>query len=133
MSLAPPALAGGLFTTAPPGNTYHILYTVNILNHVIATIRIAANGKISFFFVCQSSTLLYVYTTYFSFSLVAHLYLTFCDPMDCSRPGFPVPHQLLEHAQTHDHRVGDAIQPSHPMSSPPSPPAFTLSHHPGLF
>ena len=77
MSLASPALAGGLFSTAPPGNPYHILYTVNNLNHVIATIHVAANGKISFFFfVCLGSTLLYVYTTYFSFSLVAHLYLT---------------------------------------------------------
>ena len=55
-----------------------------------------------------------------------------CDPMDCSMPGFPVPHQLLELAQTHVHRVGDAIQPSHPLSSPP-PPAFNLSHHQGLF
>ena len=46
-----------------------------------------------------------------------------CDPMDCSTPGFPVHHQLPELAQTHVHRVGDAIQPSHPLSSP-SPPAF---------
>ena len=58
--------------------------------------------------------------------------LTLCDPMDCSTPGFPVHHQLLEHAQTHVHRVGDAIQPSHPLSSP-SPPAFNLSQHQGLF
>ena len=48
-----------------------------------------------------------------------------CDPMDCSTPGFPVRHQLPELAQTHVHRVGDAIQPSHPLS--PSPPAFNLS------
>ena len=47
------------------------------------------------------------------------------DPMDCSIPGFPVLHQLLEHAQTRVHRVGDAIQPSHPLSSS-SPPAFNL-------
>ena len=52
--------------------------------------------------------------------------------MDCSTPGFPVHHQLLEPAQTHVHRVGDAIQPSHPLSSP-SPPTFNLSQHPGLF
>ena len=52
--------------------------------------------------------------------------------MDCSTPGFPVHHQLLELAQTHVHQVGDAIQPSHPLSSP-SPPAFNLSHHQGLF
>ena len=55
-----------------------------------------------------------------------------CDPMDCSMPGFPVHHQLLELAQIHVHQVGDAIQPSHPLSSP-SPPAFNLSQHQGLF
>ena len=52
--------------------------------------------------------------------------------MDCSTPGFPVHHQLLEFTQTHVHQVGDAIQPSHPLSSP-SPPAFNLSQHEGLF
>ena len=52
--------------------------------------------------------------------------------MDCSTPGFSVHHQLLELAQTHFHRVGNAIQPSHPLSSP-SPPAFNLAHHQGLF
>ena len=51
--------------------------------------------------------------------------------MDCSTPGFPVHHQLLELAQTHVHRVSDAIQPSHPLSSP-FPPAFALSQHQGL-
>ena len=55
-----------------------------------------------------------------------------CDPMDYSTSGFPVHHQLLELAQTHVHRVNDAIQPSHPLSFP-SPPAFILSHHQGLF
>ena len=52
--------------------------------------------------------------------------------MDCSTPGFPVHHQLPEFTQTHLHRVGDAIQPSHPLSSP-SPPAFNLSQHQGLY
>ena len=51
-----------------------------------------------------------------------------CDPMDCSTPGLPVHHQLLEFTQTHVHWVNDAIQPSHPLS-PPSPPAFNLSQH----
>ena len=55
-----------------------------------------------------------------------------CDPMHCSTPGFPVHHQLPDLAQTHVHRVGDAIQPSHPLSSL-SPPAFNLSQHQGLF
>jgi len=57
---------------------------------------------------------------------------TLCDPIDCSMPGFPVRHQLPELTQTHVHRVGDAIQKSHPLSSP-SPPAFNLSQHQGLF
>ena len=68
----------------------------------------------------------------YQFSSVAWSYLTLCDPMDCSTPGFPVHHQLLGLAQTHVHWVGDAIQPSHPLSSP-SPPAFNLSQHQGLF
>ena len=57
---------------------------------------------------------------------------TLCDPMDCSTPGLPVHHQLPGFTQTHAHWVGDAIQPSHPLSSP-SPPAFDLSQHQGLF
>ena len=56
----------------------------------------------------------------------------FCDPIDCNTPGFPVQHQLLEHAQTHVHWVGDAIQPFHPLLSP-SPPAFNLSQLQSLF
>ena len=57
---------------------------------------------------------------------------TLCNPMDCSTPGFPVHHQLLEPAQTRVHQVGDAIQPSHPLLSP-SPAAFCLSQHQGFF
>ena len=55
-----------------------------------------------------------------------------CDPMHCSTPGLPVHRQLPEFTQTHVHWVSDAIQPSHPLSSP-SPPAFNLSQHQGLF
>ena len=59
--------------------------------------------------------------------------LALCNPMDGSMPGFPVYHQLPELAQTHFHRIGDAIQPSHPLSSP-SRSALNLSqHHHGLF
>ena len=54
-----------------------------------------------------------------------------CDPMDCSTSGFPVHHQFPEPTQTHVHRLGDAIQPSHLLSSP-SPPAFSLSPHQDL-
>ena len=57
---------------------------------------------------------------------------TLCDPMNHSKPGLPVHHQLPELTQTHVYRVSDVIQPSHPLLSP-SPPAFNLSQHQGLF
>ena len=66
------------------------------------------------------------------FNSVAQSCLNLCDPMKCSRPGIPVHHQLPEFTQTHVHWVGDAIQPSHPLSFP-SPPTFNLSQHQGLF
>ena len=66
------------------------------------------------------------------FSSVAQSCLTLCDPVDCRTPGFPVHHQLPEFTQTHVHWVGDAIQPSHPLSSP-SPPTCNLSQHQGFF
>ena len=65
------------------------------------------------------------------FSSVTQLCLTLCDPMNRSTPGLPVHHQLPEFTQTHAHRVGDAIQPSQPLSSP-SPPAPNPSQHQGL-
>ena len=69
-------------------------------------------------------------TTWELVQLLGHVQL--CDPMDCSTTGLPVHHQLLEFTQTHVHWVSDAIQPSHPLLSP-SPPAFNLSQHQGLF
>ena len=68
----------------------------------------------------------------FQFSSVAQSSLNLCNPMNRNTPGLPVHHQLLESTQTHVHRVSDAIQPSHPLSSP-SPPALNLSQHHGLF
>ena len=85
--------------------------------HLWATLGIEADGSMAF-----SSV---------QFSSVAQSCPTLCDPMDCSTPGFPV-HQLPELAQTHVHRVDDAIQPSHPLPSP-SPPVPNLSQHQGLF
>ena len=67
----------------------------------------------------------------FQFSSVTQSCPTLCDPMNCSMPGLPVHHQLLELTQTHVHSVGDAIQPSHPLSS--SPLALNLSQPQGLF
>ena len=77
----------------------------------------------------------YTLKTYIQFVIIvvhslSHVWL--CDPIDCSKPGFPVLHHLLEFAQTHVHWVSDAIQPSHPLS-PPSPSALNLSQHQGLF
>ena len=77
-----------------------------------------------------------VFILYFGLSdqirSVAQSCLTPCAPMNRSMPGLPVHHQLPEFTQTHVHRVSDAIQPSHPLSSP-SPPAPNPSQHQGLF
>ena len=72
-------------------------------------------------------------SSHLEFSSVTQSSLALCDPMDCSTPGLPVHQHLPEFAQAHVHRVGDAIQPpSHPPLFP-SPPAFSLSQHQGLF
>ena len=82
-------------------------------------------GSLSMYlFICLSSIS-------FQFSSVAHLCPTLRDPVDCSTPGLPVHHQLPKFTQTHVYWVGDAIQPSHPLSSP-SPPALNLSQHQGF-
>ena len=65
-----------------------------------------------------------VFYSLFQFSSVIQSCPTLCNPMDCSMPGFPVHHQLLEPTQTHVHRVSDAIQPFHPLSSPLLPSTF---------
>ena len=70
--------------------------------------------------------------TAIQFSSITQSCLTLCNPMNCSTPGLPIHHQLPEFTQTHVHWVSDAIRPSHPLSSP-SPPAFSLSQHQGLF
>ena len=80
----------------------------------------------------KDATVLPVQLSSVQFSSVAQSCPTFWDPMNCSTPGLPVHHQLQEFTQTHIHRVSDAIQPSHPLSSP-SPPAPNLSQHQSLF
>ena len=77
--------------------------------------------------------MLYMCLCAFQCSSVAQSCLTLCDPMDCSMPDFPVHHQLSELTQIHVHHISDAIQPSHPLSSPSPPSAFNLSQHQGLF
>ena len=89
--------------------------TLYTLSHLILSIteRIGKNSSIQFSSITQSCP-------------------TLCNPMNHSMPGLPVHHQLPEFIQTHVHWVGDAIQPSHPLSSP-SPPALNPSQHQGLF
>ena len=82
-----------------------------------------------FFFFKQGIGL---YSCSIQFSSVTQSCPTPCDPMNCSKPGLLVHHQLLEFTQTHVHLVVDTIQPSHPLLSP-SPPVRNLSHHQGLF
>ena len=77
-------------------------------------------------------TLLHSLISSIQFSSVTQSCPTLCDPMNHSMPALPVHHQLLEFTQTHVHKVDDAIQPSHPLSSP-SPPAPNPSQHPSLF
>ena len=77
-------------------------------------------------------TFLSIHLCSVQFSSVTQSYPTLCDPMNHSMPGLPVHHQFLEFTQTHVHRVSDAIQPSHPLSSP-SPPAPNPSQHQSLF
>ena len=77
-------------------------------------------------------SILFIPYQFSSVQFVAQSCPTFCDPMNCSMPGLPVHHQLLEFTQTHVHQVRDAIQPSHPRSSP-SPPTPNPSQHHGLF
>ena len=72
------------------------------------------------------------YLSSVQFSSAAQSCRTLCDPMNCNTPGLPVHYQLPEFTQTHVHQVGDAIQPSHPLSSP-FPPAPNPSQHQSLF
>ena len=90
--------------------------------------QISLNGKMDKEIVIHSHS----GTEQLQFSSVAQSCPTLCDPMNRSTPGLPVHHHLLEFTQTHVHRVRDAIQPSHPLSSP-SPPAHNPSQHQSLF
>ena len=98
-------------------------HPVNFLFHVFNF------SSLKFLF---GSIFCFLFIFWIQFSSVAQSCLTLCDPMNCSTPGLPVHHQLPESTQTHVHWVGDAIQPSHPLSSP-SPSALNLSQHQGLF
>ena len=97
------------------------------MEHLCLTFAIA-NG----FFTTRATWEAPVHICIYQFSSVAQLCPTLCNPMDCSTPGFPVHHQLLEPTQTHVLRFGDAIQPSHLLSSSSSP-ALNLSQYQSLF
>ena len=103
----PPALEGRVLTTGPPGKSAIIIIFIKKKKNCFREDSV-------------------------QFSSVAQSCPTLCDPMNCSMPGLPVYHQLPEFTQTHIHRVSDAIQPSHPLSSP-SPPAPNPSQHQSLF
>ena len=108
------------------------LFSMSMILFPISVIGSFVSYFILHIWVSFSSVFLYLtYLTYYS--SVHMLSLTFCNPMDYSTPaGFPVYHQLPKLVQIHVHQVSDAIQPSHPLSSP-SPPTFNLSQHQGLF
>ena len=90
------------------------------------------NKLIDFKLTAINSLSVHINNVLFQYNLVSHSCLTLCNPMNCSMQGLPVHHQLPELTQTHMHRVSDAIQPSHPRSSP-SLPAPNPSQHQGLF
>ena len=97
----------------------HSYFNTNLIQVQVLTLPSKLHPQITFFFPHR-------------FSSVAQSCPTLCDPMNLNTPGLPVHHQLPEFTQTHVHRVHDAIQPSHPLSSP-SPPAPNPSQHHGLF
>ena len=109
----PSTSVGGFFKTEPPGKP------INCLERHWGKKNY---GKMGMAILVEKA----------QFSSVTQSCPNLCNPMDCSSPGFPVHHQLPEIAQTHVHRVSDIIQPSHPLW-PPSPPAFSLPQHQGLF
>ena len=115
------ALAGRFLNTEPPGKSSLDFFGY----HFLDIFKIWIYSPIPNFCLIQKLFLSVL------FSSVTQLCPTRGDPMNCSTLGLPVHHQLPEFTQTHDHRVGDAIQPSHPLLSP-SPPALNLSKHQGL-
>ena len=120
---------------SPPGSSDHGMFQANILMWlVIPFCRGSSQSRDQTQVSSTADRLLAIWATReaLQFSSVAQSCPALCDPMDCSTPGFPVHHQLPEFTQTHVHWVSDAIQPSHPLSSP-SPPTPTPSQHQSLF
>ena len=117
---------------------YHTDYLWILTNSCMPGINLTWSWYIILFMYCWiwfTNILLRIFASMFigdQLNSVARSCPTLCDPMNRSMPGLPVHHQLPEFTQTHVHRVGDAIQPSHPLSSP-SPPALNPSQHQSLF
>ena len=130
-----------LIDHSPPGSSVHGIRQARILEWVaIPSSRESSRPKDWTHVSCLAGRFFTLWATRegmypthsVQFTSVAQSCLTFCHPMECSTPGLPVQHQLPEFTQTHVYWVGDAIQPSHPLSSP-SPPAFNPSQNQGLF
>ena len=121
---------------SPPGSSIHGIFQARILKWVVMPFSRGSSQPRDWTQVsCIASGFFTVWATTLhsvQFSSVAQSCPTLWDPMNRSTPGLPVYHQLLEFTQTHAHRVSDAIQPSHPLSSP-SPPAPNPSQHQSLF
>ena len=116
-------------TTGPQGRPSYWRGKVKILHNLLLVLPLYLSLLLAKSGSCRSCSLR---KWGLHFTSVTQLCLTLCDPMNCSTPGFPVHHQLPEFTQTHVHWVSDAIQPSHPLSSP-SPPAPNPSQHQSLF
>ena len=130
-----PALAGGVLTTEPPGKPLFASLSEKILFSTPSPSQMSVNMMVLY---SKSQNKKHI-NGFQNIAIIenvsvqfCHSVVSVCGPMYCSTPGLPVHHQLPKLSQTHVHRVSDAIQPSHPLSSP-SPPAFNLSQHQGLF
>ena len=104
------------------------IYSLRVYIEIYKKIYYMLDHKASFNKILMTEDIQRTISDHQSVSSVAQSCPTLCDPMNRSTPGLPVHHQLPEFTQTHVHRVSDAIQPSHPLSSP-SPPAPNLSQH----
>ena len=124
--------------SSPPGSSVHGILQARILEWVaIPFFRKSSQPSDLTQAFCTAGRFFTIWATRealssVQFSSVAQLCPTLCDPMNCSTPGIPVHHQLPEFIQIHVHQVSDAIQPSHPLSSP-SPPALNPSQNQSLF
>ena len=119
-------------------NCFNFIWRNAILSSLNCLCTSAKNQLTKYmdFWLTNSASCVYFFTNvtlpqFSQFSSVTQSCPTLCDPMNCSTPGLPVHHQLPEFTQTYVHRVGDAIQSTHPVLSP-SPPALNLSQHQGL-